>query len=472
MLNRDRFLDLSIILWFGLFISQTAFSQVSPLAPLFPSAPEECQRFREQVNKFYSEVLVQHEQCLLNASKSSKPTPEPPNSLICSQPTCQLLHDYVYGNREKESRRQIDECQKTVQEKIDRAAREKAEADKREQEYQDNVRKRDAENAQRHEDYVRKRDAEKAERDAADAKTKADSANSSSGQSKSDQTPEQTPQQTQQVIVLPAYNQPTQRPQNTTVRNESSKPEASLVNPYAKAESAKVRNEGTIVDPYGREAASHSDEKLVDPYSTAARNESGSSEAYISSSKKAFEIAIETGEKKLAADIANAPNVLSGKRLEAYLEDARDTKGVMSGLGKMVKASEYATDVAAILKSNNDEERLGAGAHLGLTFAEDVGKKGISTVATKLFPEAAVVLSGPVGWVAFVGQQVLVPSEISREPTEIIRDNSGHTSLPQKQEALFQMWKQYDKFGANWKEPQKRELLQNTQIVYEQAGAK
>jgi|HubBroStandDraft_6_1064221.scaffolds.fasta_scaffold75799_4 hypothetical protein len=32
-------------------------------------------------------------------------------------------------------------------------------------------------------------------------------------------------------------------------------------------------------------------------------------------------------------------------------------------------------------------------------------------------------------------------------------------SLPQKQEALFQMWRQYDKYGANWKEAQKRELL-------------
>jgi hypothetical protein len=213
---------------------------------------------------------------------------------------------------------------------------------------------------------------------------------------------------------------------------------------------------------------------IEDPYSSSAREETATSrvaaEMYAASGKEAILTAVDLGKKQLQAHIANAPKIFSGKKLDSYLGDARNLQGWIRGLGKILQASDYVTDGAALLKADNDEERSGAGAHLGITFTKDIGSKGIAAVATRLFPRAAAALAGPVGWAAFVGSQVLTPTEISCDFPEVIRDSSGHTSLPQKQEALLQMWKQYDKFGASWKSGQKRELLQDTEIVYREAG--
>ena len=129
------------------------------------------------------------------------------------------------------------------------------------------------------------------------------------------------------------------------------------------------------------------------------------------------------------------------------------------------------TLVAAIYKANTDEQRSRAEVDLGMTFAKDAASKGINVVATRLFPRAAAVLSGPVGWAAYVGSEVLTPIETNRDFTEVIRDNSGATSLSQKQDALFHLWKAYDKYGSNWSESHKRNLLKSTEAVYEEATA-
>jgi hypothetical protein len=105
-----------------------------------------------------------------------------------------------------------------------------------------------------------------------------------------------------------------------------------------------------------------------------------------------------------------------------------------------------------------------------MKFAKDAASKGISVVATRLFPRAAAVLSGPVGWATYVGSEVLTPTETGRDCTEIVRDNSGATSLSQKQDALFHLWRAYDKYGANWSESRKRNLLKSTEQVYEEAN--
>jgi hypothetical protein len=463
MLNRD-IVGLRILFWFGLFASGTAFSQVSPMPPFLPSSPEQCQKFAQQVSEFYAEMRTEHQKCLDDAAKFSKPTPESnQNSMICSQPTCQNLHNYVYGHAEADSQQQVQDCEKSVQRRMQEDA-----------EYKERMQKRAAERAKDEEDERTKRDGD----ENSSSVSKPSSAKSSGASSRRSE-PQEEEDAKAQVSTPSTVIQQTPKPDPTLADpyersgKKDSSPDASVVDPYATSVSAGGRKVADVVDPYGKSIVAEGTPSVVDPYGSEAREETATSrvrtEISANSGRKSFEIAVEAGEKKLAADIANAPNTLSGKKLQAYLGDANDLKGIMKGMGWMLEKSEYAVDAAGILKANNADERTGAEAQLGLTFAKDVASKGFSTVATKLFPEAAAVLSGPVGWVAFVGQQVLVPTEISREPTEIIRDNSGHTSLPQKQEALFQMWKQYEKFGANWKEPQERELLQNTEIVYQQA---
>jgi hypothetical protein len=445
--------------------SSNVLAQLPPMPPLFPRTQDDCQKFSEQVTKFYADMRIQHQKCLDDAAKFSKPTPESnQNSLICSQPSCQYLHDFVYGNKESEAQRKVEDCRKDVQENMRREADRKAESEKEEREYQERIEKRAAErkaDADKLAAERAKRDAGRtqAEKEQTTSETQADNS-SSSGES--------------QVYSIP-QSQPHSDAQGSAASHKPDSKPIKLADPYGVSAKAGGSSDASVVDPYGDSEVAGISPSVVDPYSSEAREETATSrvasEIRFNSGKKALEMTFQAGEKTLAADIENAPNLLSGKKLQAYLADANDLKGVIKGMGWMLEKSEYAVDAAAILKANTDEERTGAEAQLGITFTKDVATKGFSIVATKLFPEAAAVLSGPVGWAAFVGQQVLVPTEISRDPTEIIRDNSGHTSLAQKQEALFQMWKQYDKFGANWKEPQKIELLQNTEIVYQQANS-
>jgi hypothetical protein len=455
----------------SLAVSLDGVAQYPPLPPVFPTSFEECQTFSTAVGKFYSEMRTQHEKCLADNAQFRKPTPEPPNSRTCSQSACQTLHDYVYGTSEEELQKDVVKCQRAVQERTDRDRREKAESDKRDHEDIDRVATDKAESDKREEEYqeyIRRRTAKDAEQRKA---TEAIAQGKSVSQSESSQTSEQSAPPTQQPIAIPAYNdQPRQRSQNEPARSDTSKPEMSLVDPYFKTGSAEMRTEGVIVDPYGGTVATpNSGGAIVDPYGTAARRKSGSSEAYISGAKKTFETAIEASEKTLAEDMAEASRSLTGKRLQEYLQEARDTKDVMGGLGKIVKGADYATLVAAIYKADTDEHRSRAEADLGMTFAKDVASKGISAVATRLFPRAAAVLSGPVGWVTYVGSEVLTPVETSRDFTEVIRDNSGASSLSQKQNALFHLWKAYDRYGSNWSESRKRNLLKSTEVVYQEA---
>jgi hypothetical protein len=205
----------------------------------------------------------------------------------------------------------------------------------------------------------------------------------------------------------------------------------------------------------------------------APRNaQEASSEIGISISKKGFETAIDAGNKTLSKDIASAGHTLKGDQLQAYLADARDTQSVLKGMGWMLNGADYAALVAQMYEAKTPEERSQAKVGLGSKFANDIASKGVSVVAEKLFPRAAAVLSGPVGWTVFVGSVVVTPIETSRDFSEIINDNSGSTSLEQKQQALFHEWKAYEKHGAIWSVKQKRDLLADTDLVYRQSNSK
>jgi hypothetical protein len=173
---------------FCVFISVEAFAQLPPMAPLFPRSPEECQRFSSDVTKFYSDMRTQHQKCLDDARKSSKPTPESnQNSLICSQPSCQYLHHFVYGNREAEAQKQVQDCEKTVADNLRREAERKAESEREEREYQE----RDQQRAVERKADEERRAAERARRDAlrAQAEKERSVSHSRSNQETSDSGP-------------------------------------------------------------------------------------------------------------------------------------------------------------------------------------------------------------------------------------------------------------------------------------------
>ena len=83
------------------------------------------------------------------------------------------------------------------------------------------------------------------------------------------------------------------------------------------------------------------------------------------------------------------------------------------------------------------------------------------------------VFRGAVGWAAeraaFVGTILTSPMNDSdnRDWHEIIRD--PRTSLAEKQKAIGNWWRSYERHGANWGDEQKRAIVWYSAVVYAEA---
>lgn len=186
--------------------------------------------------------------------------------------------------------------------------------------------------------------------------------------------------------------------------------------------------------------------------------------------KVAMQSALKAGQNDLDSGIKSASKYLSGDRLNAYVVEARDTKAVLGGLGKMVSHSDYAILAANAVKAETDVQRNEAVGETGLTFVADISKYGVKEVVPRMFgPKVAAALLGPAAWAGSIGLDVLSSEKIGYDDSEIIRDSSGRFSLNQKQEALTRMWRGYDRFGYAWGDGQKTELLMMSNIVYRQS---
>ena len=334
---------------------------------------------------------------------------EPKDSGICVKSACQYLHDMLYGDSVisvKSERKEVAACYEKV----------KAYQAKKAQEAKDDADREAAQKQQDMEDAARRQ----ADRDAKDAAAKKAASERAAARKAAEekaaeklQAEKLAHQQQQTPATISSLQQPPK-----TVANEQSAPASlntsGIADPYPQSSPSSLDTKIAAVNLYDGHVSPRSSEKIADPYPD---NQSSQSEIYVSTCKQAFEKAIEAGKSSLSKDMDSARRSLRGKELESYLADARDTGSVLNGFGKMVNRSEYVVKMAQVYNAKTPE------------------------------------------------QVVLTPIETGRDDSEIIRDNSGGTSLQEKQQALFRMWKAYEKNGATWSDKRKTDLLTYTDLL-------
>ena len=414
----------------------------------------------------------EHDECLAH-NKPDWPD-ETHDSLVCSRSSCQYLHDRIYGDSvlsakyfqkevsacfEKVREYQAEQAQKAKEQAERKAKDEKEEAEQKAQDEKDEA------------DRAARRQRDKDESDAHDAKRTADRAARDQAEEQREAAEKQAESDRIAAQRSQTYAQPAPPTRQTRATNPSSSQNSAtstLVDPFndsgsSKSQGNEIAANESMVDPFPPASPSREPASLVDPFPADS--------TYLSTAQKALETAITKGQEVLKVDMSTASRTLHGKQLQEYLEDAHDTYAVLGGLGKMLKSADYATEIAQIYKAETPEKRSKAEVDLATTFAKDVSAKGISVVAERLFPRAAAALSGPVGWTAYVGSEVLTPKDVGRDAREIIGDSSGATSLQEKQQALFYEWRAYETNGNNWSDRQKQNLLKDTELVYQQANS-
>jgi hypothetical protein len=180
--------------------------------------------------------------------------------------------------------------------------------------------------------------------------------------------------------------------------------------------------------------------------------------------KKAIDIGTERALWILDKDMDRAKGVMAPAEYAKYLEGAKDTRSVVSGLGKLLTDADYAISVKKILQADPGNNKTFQEAQLAYKFGSDLAakasQKGITAVVKIVLPSVEPYLTG-----IFSGVGIVFDSEkISPDPAEIVRDNTGH-SLTERTEALAQ--------ELHWYEQQNRpddakiqDLLEQVAIIY------
>ena len=211
--------------------------------------------------------------------------------------------------------------------------------------------------------------------------------------------------------------------------------------------------------------------------STSPSNNEEVSEQTYEWSKKAIEIGTERAVSTLDRDIESVrksyeKNTISQKDFNAYIKGAEDTKAVVSGLGTLLTTADYLVGVKKVLQADpgkNTQYQAGKLAYqIGSDLAGKAGQKGVSAVATALFPKLATYIVDVVGTAVAVVQITFDSEETGKDPSEIVRDTSGRYSLEEKQKALTQELKWYQQKKPNTAPTD--DLLQQLQLLVEEEG--
>lgn len=186
------------------------------------------------------------------------------------------------------------------------------------------------------------------------------------------------------------------------------------------------------------------------------------------------EKAIEIGDKMLTDHLNKARRTMGSKKFQAYRAGVEDVRSLLNGLDKFVKYTGYVGKLASGANEETDYKRREALGEVGFDIVKDIASHGIEKYSSAIFgPRIATVLTGPVGWVAGVAADVLTPVSINADPPEIIRDKSGKYSINEKQEALAQMWREYNKSDNNqWKSERLKQLQELTNSLFKEVKDK
>jgi hypothetical protein len=255
-----------------------------------------------------------------------------------------------------------------------------------------------------------------------------------------------------------------------------------VVDPFKDTKSSKSQNQeiasnATIVDPFSKT------DSLVDPFGSSAGAESHDSseieKKMFDFSKEAVDRATKQSISILDKDIANisaqAGRTISRAKASEIISDIQDTKSVMTGLSRLITGGQYAVIIKHIWSAESQGKRDEAEGELIKQIVSDVIPKdlikdGATTVAIRLFGErVAPYLVKGASFSANAEAILLDSTKTGRDPNEVIHDSSGKVSLTEKQSALMDMWKGYERRQAQTNSSDKaieRQLWMNSNIVY------
>lgn len=468
----------NVIVLISLLLScGTTKAQIQPYSPISPTETKECQDFSAKLEAYAADLTNQHQKCL-DENKPDRPN-ETPGSGICSRTRCQSLHDYVYGDLPwsvPELRKQVSACYERVKEyQADEARKAKEKADREAQEKQEEAEKaaeaarrkqqRDARDSQDKQEAAKRAAKEQADKDAEDAQRKAEQDGIAAQQRRS-------------------YAPPPSQVQSAQPQSEQNSRSSGIVDPFKGTKSAnppkqQVASNATIVDPFAKT------DSLVDPFGSSAGGKTNDSsekdKAVFDFSTEAVKQATEHELSKLDQEMSRI-NSASGKTIShakanEMIAGIQDTKSVITGVNRLITGGQYAVIVKNIVSAESQGKRDEAEGELIKQIASDVIpkdfiKEGATKVTVRLFGErvAPYLVEGASATIS-AGAIILDSSKTDRNPNDIIHDSSGKVSLTEKQSALMDMWKGYERRQAQTNSSDKtlqRELWLNSNIVYNQ----
>jgi len=428
-----------------------------------PTDVSQCQSFSRDLDAYEAAYTKQHAECLAS-NKADRPD-EAPGSPTCSRSTCQYLHDYLFGDSwqsVKSLKQKLPECYASVKKNQAEAAR-RAQEEADDEAQQKEQQKQDA-------DQANHRKQERASQDAR-SREKAEAR-----QRELERTAVSTPspENGRQAEARPDLSRPTEAAKSTV-----------LVNPFADSGSKYHRktddvSNAKIVDPFP------ATEDLADPFENSSGTNVSSlppadQKTIFEASSRTIELSTKTAASKLDRDIVriNSGSGITINPAEARqaVAEIKETKSVIEAVSGFVTKAEYAILLKNLIYTDTAAQKQEAQGELGKQIAgdalrSDLVKEGITTIAPRLFGKTVgLVLAGAAPLAIESGGILLDSVKTGRDPSEVIHDSSGKVSLPEKQDALLQMWRGYERMQsqATNRAPNtqlKRELWMNTNIVY------
>ena len=463
----DLLRSLTLLVLFGSVPSGHAQLSLSPSAPFSPTGPKDCQAFAGKVDQYSDAISKQHDDCL--AAHKADPSTEPPNSLICSRPTCQYLHDILYSNHSfnvKDLRKRVDACYADVKEYLARQALEKQQEEDR----------KIAGDRRQAEEKARRRE----EAQAREAKQRGDREEQERVQVAHQQiAPAKIPAKPRAGDRLtPAKDNPPGSPPEQGGSSHSYTTGSMQVNETPEQEQARLaerkqeeKERATqalqeMGDPFGhsskkappKDSASASN-GLEDPFRTDKEvAQDKAKEIALDKTESVFHEKVKEAKNVLDLDLQKARSELSPSEFARYKREAENTKAFLTGLDDVIKAAGWIKDAEDIA---NDPKHGWGG------FYHDVETQGFGYVLKRLSPKLSAIYEGPAGWVPsilFDPSSTQTPEQ-DLDPMTVINDH-GHYSFEDKAAALQRIYVSESKHPEIWNDSKLRWFRNMTLTVY------
>jgi hypothetical protein len=452
----------------------------TPVSRGVPTKPADCAAFETEVSQYFSKIEADHSECL-RENKADRAQDKPEK---CSRSTCQVMHDYLYGSlglgdRRKDYQNEISKCyeyvkQRQAEEEQRQVSEEKGkkEADEEQRRIEaDRDRRRTADEQKRVSDgkkqeIVRKQRQTPSERSKQQAEEK-------QTQTETDSQRQQPPEEQKQIEA------DSQRQRQVDEKQKVQEAIAALKDPFEKAENERramhlKKPEDALVDPF-------SNSHRPNPEMQKRQEDQELPEMAL----RAFDLSIKGIEQNIDTSVELARSQFSKSQLGRkafanFKEGAQDTKSVASGIGHVARGLEYfavgkdlyeAHAAGDVERTKYEEEKLAweVGKDTAWEWSKNAAKQGVGKVIVQLFPKTAPYITRGVSAAAGGLSTFFYSSEIVTEHDQVIFDTSGKFSLEDKQRALFQRWRLYDRNPSAWYPDDLKVLINETDAVYKDA---